>query len=96
MTSTSTIAALEQLLADKEAELQKLKRTIILGETQWSVPSPMTDEQLQAVEDYFVHFAAEDDDEDKEESSIGSDYDEEAADAAYAAETEQEDQEKMM
>ena len=94
--ATSAIAALEQLLADKEAELQKLKRTIILGETQWSVPSPMTDEQLQAVEDYFVHFAAEDDDEDKEESSIGSDYDEEAADAAYAAEREQEDQEKMM
>ena len=98
ITSTPTsVSALEKLLAQKDAEIAKLQKSILLGETHWNGCLQMTAEQRSAVKDYFVHFAqkAEDGSEEDEDSSVGSDFDEEAADAAYAAKIEQEDQEKM-
>ena len=97
ISTSNRVTALEQLLSQKDAEIARLKKSIVLGETQWNGCLQMTGEQRSGVKDYFVHFSpkVEDESEEDEESSIGSDFDEEAADAAYAAKIEQEDQEKM-
>ena len=98
-TTVTSVTNLKKLLAEKEAEIRKLKKTITLGETQWesNLAIETSDEQRLAVKDYFAHFALkEKEDKYDDDSSVGSDYDEEAASAAYAAQIEQEDQEKMM